>query len=187
MTLHNIGQFFALLYFRLFNRYKYKSRIISIFEHINSASRVCVCLPCEEKDFQESLISIDQFRQIFPKANITLLNCTDQRIDEKKFNAFRLITYDRQQLSFLGLPSSKIKHDIAISKFDVIIDLSLTFSFINTALSWFSNAYLRICFNNPKRDNLYNFVVRLDPETKWDKSYQQLLQYLGAKKTFVNK
>jgi len=187
MISHNIGQFFALQYFRLFNRYKYKSKIISIFEHINSASRVCVCLPCDDEDFHKSLISIEQFRQIFPKAQITLLNCTDQRIDPKKFHAFRLLTYDRQQLTFFGFPSSEIRHDIAISKFDVFIDLSLSFSFVNTALSWLSNAGLRICFNNPKRDNLNNFVVRLDPETKWDKSYQQLLQYLGVKKSSVNK
>ncbi|NOY60947.1 MAG: glycosyltransferase family 9 protein [Calditrichaeota bacterium] len=186
MISHNIGQFFALQYFKLFNRYKYKSRIVSIFEHISSASHVCVCLPCNEKDFNESLISIEQFRQIFPKAHITLLNCTDQSISKQKFHAFRLLTYDRQKLTFLGLPSKEIRHDIATSKFDVVIDLSLSFSFVNTALSWLSNAGLRICFNDPKRDNLYNFVVRLVPETKWDKSYQQLLQYLGAKKSSVN-
>ena len=187
MILTSIGQAVAMKWFRFMTRFKYKARIISIFDYLNSASRVCLCLPCEE-DFDASLISIDQLRQIFPNAHITLLHCTSKPLPEK-FHAFRIVDYNPQKTTLLGMPEKKLRHDIAISRFDVMIDLSLSFSYVNAALTWLSGAGLRICFHHPRRDHLYNFVVRLDTNSKWEKSYQQLMKYLGVRegeKTSVN-
>jgi len=179
--LKEIGQISALTFYKILSRFGQRPAPVSIFEQIDKANKVLLCLPDNVNGLQPELLTLDKFKDIFPNANITLLCNSNLSIERSLLKNFQYINYNPAEVSSFGQPPKAIKENILKNHFDIAIDLSIAFNYINTSLVWTSNACLRIGFNHPQRDDLYNFLIRVNPEETLENSYQSLFRYLGAK------
>ena len=173
-----------VLSFALLKFYKIKARSkshfprINIFEHIQKSSRVLLCLPVGKNENLYQFLTPEKLQAIFPEAKITILKDRALNIPHEMRNVFQVVEYDDGQLDQFGLPQKATQQQLLSKKFDTIIDLSIPFHHLNTAITWKSRAPLRIGFSELNRDRLYNFVVRLKDENSASRSYQLLFQYL---------
>ncbi len=179
--LKKIGQLSVLTIYKVLSRFGKKPASVSIFDQINKANKVLLCLPDNVNGLQTELLTLDKFNHIFPQANITLLYSSNLAIEESLLKNYQCVNYNPAEVTSLGQPPKGIKENILRNHFDIAIDLSIAFNYINTALVWESRACLRIGFHHPKRDDLYNFLIRVNPEESRENSYQSLFRYLGAK------
>ena len=179
--LKKIGQLSALTIYKILSRFGQRPAPVSIFDQIDQANKVLLCLPDNVNALQTELLTLDKFSHIFPKAQITLLYNSKLAIEKTLLKNYQCINYNPAEVTSMGQPPKNIKENILKNHFDIAIDLSIAFNYINTSLVWASHASLRIGFNHPKRDDLYNFLIRVNPEETLENSYQSLFRYLGAK------
>jgi ADP-heptose:LPS heptosyltransferase len=123
---------------------------------------------------------LTRFQNSFPEAQITVLKNSALQLTGYLPTTITLIEYDPKQSTIFG-PPPRLLSTIQDGHFDIAIDASHSFQLIHTALVIASRAKLRICFDHPKREDLYNFIIRLEPNQKYINSYNILLRYLGAK------
>ncbi len=178
--LKRLGQLYALNFYKLFSRFGHRPAPVNIFDQISKANNILLCLPDNLNGTQLELLTLNKFKEIFPNAKITLVYNAKSSIDTTLLADYHLIQYNPLEMSTLGLLPKTIKDIIIKSAFDIAVDLSIAFCFVNTSIVWESKACLRIGFNHPGRDDLYNFLIRVNPEESGENSYQSLFRYLGA-------
>jgi len=176
-----IGQLSTLTIYKVLSRFGQRPAPVSIFDQIDKAHKVLLCLPDNVNELHTELLTLEKFNHIFPKASITLLSNSNLEFKKSLLKNYQLMNYNQEEMTSLGQPPKNIKENILKNHFDIAIDLSIAFNYINTSLVWASQACLRIGFNHPKRDDLYNFLIRVNPEETLENSYQSLFRYLGAK------
>ena len=176
----DLGQRFIITYYKFLARFGLRPAPVSIFEQISQANHVLLCLPNAVNGSLDQILRVNAFKEIFPKAKITLLYNSDTMTSKGWTKPYQSLQYQKDQLSTLGLPPKSLKADVLKSHFDIAIDLSLSFNFINTSIIWASKASLMIGFNHPLRDELYNFLIRIKSGETQENSYNSLFRYLGA-------
>ncbi|MBN1996448.1 hypothetical protein JW935_02775 [candidate division KSB1 bacterium] len=177
MSIQKIGQKAILQYYKILCRIQHFNRVLNIFEHIHNASQVLLCLPEEKAGYEAVSAYFDRLEKIFPSARISILvqeNIGTDKIPE----AFQVLPYNSSTFNIWGLPKTLIEN-VKRESYEVVIDTSRSFSFVNTVAAFESQANLRICFNHPQREDLYNFIIGLDPKQSWKKSMQLLFRFLG--------
>ncbi len=177
MSFQKFGQKAILHYYRTLCRIQHFNRVINIFEYMHNASQVLLCLPNEKAGCEAVSDYFPSLGKIFPGATVFLLveeNLTAHEIPE----IFQILHYNSSGLNFWGSPRD-VLDKIKRNRFDVVIDTSRAFNFINTSAAFESQANLRICFNHPQREDLYNFIIRIDEKQSWKKSIKLLFQFLG--------
>ncbi len=180
MLLQNIGQRAALKLYAFQTRSLQRQAAIDMCSHIKRAEKVLICLPVEKDGFDVAVSCIEEFRQIFPSSQITLLGAKQNPLPTKISSSFRVLGYDENDLNPFGLVERRLKNDLRASRFDVVIDLCRDFNFVATSVAWTCKARLCICFSHPQRDAFYNFILRLEPNQNWGNAFKTLLQYLGS-------
>ena len=186
MILHSIGQFFILKYYEFGERFKHKPEMVSIFNHIKDAKKVCIFAPNNINELKGASIILTNLEEIFPHAHGLLFISQNQNIENYSNAKYKIINIDPQKENVWGLPDKNLKWQIKKQDFDVLVDLSISFSFENTSLGWHCNAPLRVGFNNPKREKLYNFIVRLKENTEPQNAFKALLSFLGINKKQID-
>lgn len=181
MIIHNIAQFIALKYYRIGERFKHKSEMISIFDQINNAQNICVLTPMDEQEIGFATDFIAQIPNLFSKAGGIVVTPSPSALPGLQSGKFETVVLDPQKSTFWGMPDKDVKNRLRLQPFDLVLDLSIGFNFYNTSLMWHCETPLRIGFNHPKRDKLYNFVIRLREEAKGPGVYKTLETYLGVK------
>jgi hypothetical protein len=182
MILHSIGQYFSLRFYELGERFKHKPEMVSIFDHIRDASSVCIFSPNNKAELNAASIILTNLSDIFPNAKGLLFVPQDLNVETYDNAKFEIVKIDRQKGNIWGLPDSNMKDQLIAKDFDVLLDLSISFSFENTSLGWHCNAPLRVSFNHPKREKLYNFIVRLKKDAEIQNAFTTLVSFLGIDK-----
>jgi hypothetical protein len=180
MILKDFGQALALHYYRIKSSLQHQRDVINIVESLQAASKVLICAPDEPEAFGALLDILSRFQNSFPEAQITLLKNSALQVTGSIASTITVIEYDPKQSTIFG-PPPRLLSIIQDYHFDMAIDASHSFQLIHTALIIASRAKLRVCFDHPKREELYNFIIRLEPNQKYINSYNILLRYLGAK------
>jgi hypothetical protein len=181
MAISDFGQKIGLTRIHLISKFFRHDEKLNFFEYIDHAAKVLICLPVEEEGFINALSHTNQFSKLFPNARITFLYW-DQLVPKDKIRKpFSVITYDFQVMNRLGLPSKEFRRRIYKDHYHVVIDLNLSFNYIQTALVWESKSKIRICFDHPQREELYNFIIRLEPENSWEGSIKSFFKVLGMR------
>lgn len=179
MILKDLGQYATLANIRILNRIRQINGLINYSEQIRNAGNVLICLPGKQDEFKKVFPKIDVFFDIFPRARLSLL-MGDQQGDEKKLAAFRVIRYQPDRFNLLGLPSNEITREVTDEHYDITIDTSVSFDFINTFFVWKSRSNLRVGFDHQKRNDFYNFIIRRERSNSPGKALKVLFRYLGA-------
>ena len=165
-------------YYRFMSNIKDRHNTVDIFDQLKKASRVLVCLPKEKEGVEAFCASINKMREIFPSAHIILLVDQINRELCKFTRDFQIVEYNPNQAGPFGLPDSKTKQELFKNDIDIFIDLNKSFEFMQTALAIQSNARLKICFNQPLRNSLYNVIIRVEKEQSWASNLETVYKCL---------
>ena len=163
---------------RLARRLSVQSEPINFFEQIDRARKILLCLPPEEEGTFTALSFLPRVQQRLPKARFILLHDSELDINRRVAKGAKPLAFDRNDLSFLGMPGKKIREQVRSAGFDVAVDLNLEFDFLSSLLVQDSGAPLRLCFDHPRREAFCNLIIRLDFERTWDKAFQALLRVI---------
>jgi hypothetical protein len=181
MILHSIGQFLALNFYKIGVRFKHKSELVSIFDQIKNASKICVFAPTDQEQFNSAKPILSKLGNIFPNGNCLLILQQELQTKGVSFSNYESVLLDEQKRSLFGMPDKNIKNKLKNTNYDVILDLSIDFNFDNLSLGWHINSPLRISFSHPKREKFYNFIIRQGQETSNEHAFKSLGSYLGLK------
>lgn len=178
MIIEDKIQSLTLSWFKKTSRSSFSS--ISIFEQIRSATRVLICMPEKKEEFGAAVAKLNAFQQIFEKAHFTIFYHRDIDKKFKPQERFEALTWNEKDFNRFGLPNPAVKK-VTNLPYDIVLDLSICFSFLNVYIAHTSRAGLRICFSHPDRDELYNFLIRFETGQKPENALNILLKYLGYK------
>ncbi|HOX86313.1 MAG TPA: hypothetical protein PKW76_09265 [bacterium] len=152
---------------------------IPICDQLIKATSVLICLPPEKIGVETVMNSVHGLRQIFPNAQIALLNSSKYSLADYIINDFSIIELDESHITKWGSLDKSSQALLFKHPFDIVIDLSKAFHYLNTLVACSSRAKLRIGFGHPKRNDYYNFVIRLRPNQNWKRSLATLYRYLS--------
>jgi ADP-heptose:LPS heptosyltransferase len=179
MPSHEMTQAIALRLHRIrFFTPRHKD-IINICDYLQSAMNIIIFAPEEQEAFDAFTHILTRFKSSFPQAEITVVKNSIQQTVEPFPQSIKTLDFHHKDISVWG-PSRRLLNALQNGKFQVAIDASRSFQIFNTIMVLATKAKLRICFDHPKREDLYNFIIRLEPNQSASNSYNILLKYLGA-------
>ncbi len=168
-------------------KFKVKSKtsqpVVDIFTTLVKAHQIFICLPEKLEDFGIARNYIRDIRNNFNNARITFLfnynyfNLMDRNDRENS----SLILLKPENINRFGLCNLQILEKIKKIKFEVAIDLNHEFNLMSAHLCYATNAPLRICLSNEKRDPFFNFQIQAGSNTLLDTQYRNLLKYISIK------
>ena len=166
-----------LFFLEILIRLQKKHAPIPFNDALKSASRVLVCAPREIKSGDGISQMVAKLQKVFPLWKLTMVVQSDQLLDADT-KKYRRVVLNENNVNQMG----KVKRRIAdeLGAFDIGIDLSIPFDFTNTLLLWNCNIKVRIGFYHPKREKLYNLVVRQKNESTLEHTYPILLNFLQS-------
>ena len=92
--------------------------------------------------------------------------------------ALKTLTYSERDINRWFVPRHELLRRMESNKFDVAVDLNVTFSLTSAFLCKASNAPLRISFVKKNGDHFYNFQIKTKPNNANKYSYRSLLKCL---------
>jgi ADP-heptose:LPS heptosyltransferase len=173
----------AEFYLKLKVKSKASQTVVDIFTTLVKANHIFICLPEKLEDFGIARNYIREIRNNFSEARITFLfnynyfNLMD-RNDRENSN---LILLKPENINRFGLCNQPITQKVNKIKYEVAIDLNFDFNLMSAHLCYISNAPLRICLSNEKRDPFFNFQIQASTNTLLDTQYRNLLKYISIK------
>ena len=181
MILHSIGQFLALNFYKIGDRFKHKHESVSIFDQIKNASKICVFAPADQEQLNSAKPILSKLCEIFPNGKGFLIIQQDLQTKGLSLANYEFVLLEEQKRSLFGMPDKSVKNKLKNSNYDVVLDLSVDYNFDNLSLGWNVNSPLRISFSHPKREKFYNFIIRQGQETSNEHAFKSLSSYLGLK------
>lgn len=180
MILQKIPQRLAIKYFKTIDQFINADPTVEIFEQLHEAKRVLICVPAKGDDFSVAQQCFNTLGDVFPNALFTLLLRENQILTESVTIPYKLINIVKEYLTSFGFPQKQFVQIIKKKGFDVVIDLTPDFDFINTFICRASGSKLRVCLSDPIGDPFYNFLIRTEPSLPLEKRYEILVHYLKA-------
>jgi hypothetical protein len=180
MVIDSLLQTLTLKFYKILDRFISINTTIDIFEQLHKAKQVLICAPLKPDQFTIAQQCFQTLTREFTNAVISLLLQENQVLQEPIQHPNQIITITKQNKTSFGFPQKEFISLLKKKSFDVVIDLSPDFEFLNTYLCRASGSKLRICLSNPKRDPFYNFLIRTDRSLPLERRYEILIHYLNA-------
>jgi len=153
-----------------------KSLDKSNFNHfITDGYDYLIILPTNEIDFSNSFDVAKYFS--IHKKNVTLFIPDLKRNTVKLINNYKIIDYNINDFSKLGLPNKKYISELSKHSFDVLIDLEREENIFISAIAGLVKAKFKVGFKKDEIDNLYNFQL-INSKLNSEISYRNLLNSL---------
>ena len=125
--------------------------------------------------------ALEEFQEVFAETHFTVM--LEQGLADElatNDNLQVLIFSAIEDLAFHGLPKKKLQDAVRSRHFDVVFDLHEHFDLAATCLCLASDAKLRVALQDPQRDSLYHFQVRVAEHHSLELKYDSLLKYLAC-------
>lgn len=124
---------------------------------------------------------LEEFQELFAETHFTVLLEQSLAHELAPNENLQALTFSAlEDFAFHGLPRKKLQDAVRARHFDVVFDLHEHFDLAATCLCLASDAKLRVALQDPKRDSLYHFQVRVAEHHSLDLKYDSLLKYLSC-------
>jgi len=167
-------------------RMQRQEEVIDVQDHLSQILTALVIAPANPQEYHSVARLLPELQQIFPDAHFSLLVEKSLAPSAGNNENIQLITFEADQISFHGLPKKELQDIIRARRFDLVVDLNCEFNLVAACLCQVSNAKLRVCLQNPQRDPLYNFQVRVADHHSIELKYDSLLKYLSIFRPLPN-
>ncbi len=182
----NLIQKITELAYLSYARMQSQEEVIDMQDHLSQILTALIIAPADPQEYLPAARLFPELLQIFPDAHFSLLVENSFAASAGSHENFQILTYDADQVGFHGLPKKELQDLIRTRRFDLVVDLNCTFNLLASCLCHVSNAKLRVCLQNPQRDPLYNFQVRVAEHHSIDLKYDSLLKYLSIFRPLPN-
>lgn len=173
-AIQNFLQSLQLYWFSTLKRNREKIRSVNIAEAVRSAQSILCVLPADPALKTAARRVVDEFAGRHPALRVKLIGSASGAADRT------VLTFSENDLTFYGKPKRRFLEQLAASKFDLAVDLSILYDFTNLAVIWHVDAGLRAGFYDSTREDFYNFLFRKNANTLPDQAYRELFHYLEA-------
>lgn len=142
-----------------------KNRMVSITLQfpsvLQTSKQILVCLPSGLRELTLVKQFLPTITELFKPAEITLLSMPGVRVsDIYPRKGFHILSPTNEHLTWSGLPNKNFVKTLRDYKFDMVIDLNLSYStFISGVLLHFPDA-LRVGKGNHLGDPFYNLEIK---------------------------
>jgi hypothetical protein len=160
--------------------------VIDMQDHLSQILTALIIAPSSPQEYPPAARLFGELQLVFPDAHFSLLVENSFAADARSHENFQVITYEAEQIGFHGLPKKELQDIIRTRRFDLVIDLNCDFDLVAACLCQVSSAKLRVCLQNPQRDSLYNFQVRVADHHNVELKYDSLLKYLSIFRPLPN-
>lgn len=178
-NMSNLIQKITELAYLSYARMQGQEEVIDMQDHLSQILTALIIAPARPEEYPPASRLFGELRQIFPDAHFSLLVEKNLAATAGSHENLQVITYGADQIGFHGLPKKELQDVIRTRRFDLVIDLNCDFDLVAACLCHVSNAKLRVCLQNPHRDSLYNFQVRVADHHSIELKYDSLLKYLS--------
>ncbi len=172
-------QNFTELVYLGYARMQSQEEVIDMQDHLSQILTALIIAPASPQEYPHAARLFRELQNTFPDAHFSLLIEQQFLAQAKAQENFQVLTYDAGQVGFHGLPKKDLQDLIRTRRFDLVVDLNCEFNLVAACLCRVSNAKLRVCLQNPKRDPLYNFQVRVAEHNSIELKYDSLIKYLA--------
>jgi len=148
--------------------------LIDIPLQLAKSKNILILLPEKEPEFRQAIDKRSELQAFFPGAHFQFVKSGDLRSSQPITRDQSCIDWLPTDLDLWGLPGHRIKERIYNRPFDLVLDLSLSFSFMNLAFAHYANAPLKLCFSHPQRERVYNFLISFSTPPSWGQAFQAL-------------
>ena len=163
-------------------RYRIKSHDMPIdfCSHLRDARKMLIILPAnidEQKGFSRY---IKKFTSIFSGAEIYFVSHNEKDLPNY-ISKDRIILVTKDNLNSWNYPHHSVLDTVKALSFDVCIDCNIKFNFASIILCITSDAKVRICLEEPRRepfDNLQIKTARQSPSKL--KCYNKLFHFIKS-------
>lgn len=174
----HIVQVLVLVFYRLLNRIKNSPE--NIKRSIQQASQVFICLPADEQDRQVALEHYSKWKACFPSAVITgVIPVT--LANEPDTAHSNIMVLNKNDINIWGIPGKRLKTLLKGKSFNIAIDLNRNYNAFSALLTILSGAEIRAGYYHPNKTLIYNFLLRVSPETSSQHAIQAFLTYFNVK------
>ncbi|MGH7495955.1 MAG: glycosyltransferase family 9 protein [bacterium] len=182
----NLIQKITELAYLSYARMQSQEEVIDMQDHLSQILTALIIAPSGPQAYPPAARLFRELQQIFPDAHFSLLVVKRFEADAHSHENLQVITYEAEQIGFHGLPKKELQDIIRARRFDLVVDLNCDFDLAAACLCQVSNAKLRVCLQNPQRDSLYNFQVRVADHHSVELKYDSLLKYLSIFRPLPN-
>ena len=161
-----------------------KDKPIDFKTSLKEASQILIaCSPGPQMD--EYNVIIDEFIQLFPDKNVTLLLLHSKTKSTENSGRQKLLgnvihVTDIQKMRLWHFRRSQSLKQLKGKRFEVLIDLDPEFNLLNIYLCRVVQPTIRIAFTKPYSDRFYNVQYNGKPDTPFDKNIEGLLNFLRS-------
>ncbi|HPN35323.1 MAG TPA: hypothetical protein PK843_12470 [bacterium] len=134
--------------------------------------RVLVLLPENEHEYRRAIQqkNLNSLQALFPHSRLHLI----KQKSLPPVGTIQCKEWDQADLDYWGLPSKEMKKRLLSESFDIVLDLSLAFAFINLVLAHQAKAPIKIGFADPQREKIHNFIISFSTPPAWDQAFTAL-------------
>ena len=152
--------------------------VVTLPAQIVRTQRVLVLLPENELEYRRAIQqkNLNSLQALFPHARLQLIKQKSllpaATIPCKEWNS--------TDLDYWGLPSREMRKRLLSESFDIVLDLSLSFAFINLALAHQAKAPIKVGFADPQREKTHNFIISFSTSPAWDQAFEVLCRKVSG-------
>lgn len=172
-------QSIQLFFFKSSGLFKKRNSPFDISQRLQQVSKIILCFPENPAEVEAATAAARRLKEIFLHWDITIFAAHDRTPSIEDTADFAVVTYSATNLSRFNKPKKELWQALNGS-YDLAMDLSIPFHFLNTVVVWTLGEKLRIGFYHPEREHLYNFMLRRNVNTTLESSYQSLVNYLQS-------
>ena len=147
--------------------------------HLRNSNRLLVSLPKNSEERKAAQRYIKKLPSLFPDATIYYLY-QNGHIIPKNIPVDSNIIVGKEQLRYRFYPSRTLRSEISKLDVDVFIDFNKNFDFVSTVLAASSQAKVRICLKDNRREPFFNLQIKGSPESPGSKGYKSILSFLES-------
>lgn len=152
--------------------------VVKLPAQLVRTQRVLVLLPENELEYRRAVQqkNLNALQALFPHARLQL-------VKQKSLLPVGTVPckeWDPTELDYRGLPSRELKKRLLSESFDIVLDLSLSFAFINLALAHQAKAPIKIGFADPQREKTHNFIISFSTSPAWDQAFDVLCRKVSG-------
>jgi len=177
-SIQKIAQSAHLKYLRWMARSETSHVPVYVCEEMRKITRLLICMPEDQKNAATALNVFMYNREYFEDIQVTFVLNSMIHLPRALSNDYSVLVYSENDFNKLHLPSQNLKNHIAELGNNMAVDLSLNFSYLNAALTWYSRAKLRVGFHDENREEMYNFMLKRNQKESEEHAFQMLFNYL---------
>jgi len=153
---------------------------IDFCAHLRDAHKLLIMLPANSEEQKGFNRYIKKFTSTFSNAELYFISQNEKALPNYVAKD-KIIYVTKDKVNSWNYPHHSLLDTIKAHSFDVCIDCNIKFNFVSIILCITSDAKVRICLEEPRREPFYNLQIKTARQTSSKlKCYNKLFHFIKS-------